>query len=465
MSDIDFPDAPAMNQEFTVGVTTYKWNGIGWAVKDTTASTYVNVSGDTMTGDLTIAKVNPVFTLNKTAGANFIRGQTAGVNRWYINPGNGTAEGGTNAGSDFSLTRFADDGAQIDNPLTILRSSALATFGGDLRINRASPVIYLDKTAGGEADIIGRTGGLARWQVQLGGSVAESGGNVGSDFFISRFSDAGTYLDNPLQILRSSGLASVRADPTAALGIATKQYADKTDHGGVIFDLVNSLTVQLRPYKGGLININGIFYKLTGVINSAAPAALGLLANTVYLVYVYDSGGGALVLEFSGQAYTNFNGVEVKTGDASRTLVGMVYTDGGGQFAAGARVLSWFNRRPKSALMSGGNQSTTSTANVPMTPALPFCTWGDDPVVSFYVCQGLTSGGYASFDIAFDGGAISAAGAGTYVYGPGTLNAPVALTGWTVLNQYSHSVIGRAGATGGGTATANNQAVSITVMG
>jgi len=30
---IDFPNSPTLNQEFTVGVTTWKWDGLKWIIK------------------------------------------------------------------------------------------------------------------------------------------------------------------------------------------------------------------------------------------------------------------------------------------------------------------------------------------------------------------------------------------------------------------------------------------------
>lgn len=48
------------------------------------------------------------------------------------------------------------------------------------------------------------SGGLQRWGVGAT-ATAESGSNAGSDFAISRWSDAGVYQDIPLQIIRSTG--------------------------------------------------------------------------------------------------------------------------------------------------------------------------------------------------------------------------------------------------------------------
>jgi len=53
----DFPPSPALGEEYVSGGVTYFWNGYGWAAKagDPSAS-FVDVAGDTMTGDLKITK-------------------------------------------------------------------------------------------------------------------------------------------------------------------------------------------------------------------------------------------------------------------------------------------------------------------------------------------------------------------------------------------------------------------------
>jgi hypothetical protein len=105
------------------------------------------------------------------------------------------------------------------------------TMTGSLVIDpaSASAQLTLDKSATGGANtsaIVGRVDGLMRWQLQLGNGSTETGGNAGSRFLLSAYDDAGAFLSSPLTGLRETGLLSVVGDPTAALGIATKQYAD-----------------------------------------------------------------------------------------------------------------------------------------------------------------------------------------------------------------------------------------------
>lgn len=78
----------------------------------------------------------------------------------------------------------------------------------------------------------------------------------------------------------------------------------------------------LSPYNGNRIVVNDALYAIpsAGII----LAATGATANTTYYVYVYDN-AGTLTLERSttGHATDSNNGIEIKSGDATRVLVGM----------------------------------------------------------------------------------------------------------------------------------------------
>jgi hypothetical protein len=72
--------------------------------------------------------------------------------------------------------------------------------------------IFLDKAAGQAAVIQGTTAGSPRWNVIYGDSAAETGSNVGSDFYVQRLSDAGAFIDSPIAIKRSTGSMTLSAD-------------------------------------------------------------------------------------------------------------------------------------------------------------------------------------------------------------------------------------------------------------
>jgi len=84
------------------------------------------------------------------------------------------------------------------------------TMTGNLTIaTAANPSLILNKPAGAFTNyILGDTAGNTRWSIQLGNNTTESGSNVGSDFSIDRYSDAGAILGSPLVINRSTGNAT-----------------------------------------------------------------------------------------------------------------------------------------------------------------------------------------------------------------------------------------------------------------
>jgi hypothetical protein len=132
-------------------------------------------------------------------------GTTNGVNRWQITLGNAAAESTGNVGSDFQIARYSDTGTFIDSPLSINRATGAVTIGTSGGVNLA-----LNKgTATSNNNIISQTAGLNRWVLNMATGGGESGGNVGSDFNLSRYSDAGTLIDTPLTISRAMGVVSI----------------------------------------------------------------------------------------------------------------------------------------------------------------------------------------------------------------------------------------------------------------
>lgn len=96
------------------------------------------------------------------------------------------------------------------NTETITHASGLFTSNANLTISKATPVLLLTKPASGTAITIGgTTAGNSRFTMSLGNATAESGSDVGSDFSINRHSDAGTFVDSPIAIVRSSGLITL----------------------------------------------------------------------------------------------------------------------------------------------------------------------------------------------------------------------------------------------------------------
>jgi len=171
---------------------------------------------------------SPNVALDKVAGQNnFLSGTQAGLTRWAFNLGDSAAESGSNVGSDFNLSRFNDAGVSQGAVLTIVRStgawfvpgpinvtgavSAGTLVGNVVQVNSSGganwAVVTLNAATGG-GTLEGRRNGVARWAITIPDATAESGGNVGSDFAILRYDNAGAYLGTPIYIQRSSGVVS-----------------------------------------------------------------------------------------------------------------------------------------------------------------------------------------------------------------------------------------------------------------
>jgi hypothetical protein len=76
----------------------------------------------------TNATASPLDINGPAASNRLVAFLTANSKRWQLNANN-TAEGGSNAGTDFVLSAFDDSGTLLFSPLTITRSTGLITAG------------------------------------------------------------------------------------------------------------------------------------------------------------------------------------------------------------------------------------------------------------------------------------------------------------------------------------------------
>src|ERR1700722_13450728 len=214
------------------GVTT--WNGRSGSVV-MTAADLNSVGGPFMpaSGSVPFAGAiqAPAAILNNPAGTpNTIAGQTGGSLRWQVNLGDGTAETPTAHGSNFAINGNDNPGASPGrNPaLAIHLSSGQATVASALNVNGslfANSFAFftgtitvtmnasnnwpaINGTAAMNRSIVGQTGGLNRWQLALDNAAAESGSNVGSDFYLTKYNDAGAANGYVYFASRSTGVVT-----------------------------------------------------------------------------------------------------------------------------------------------------------------------------------------------------------------------------------------------------------------
>jgi hypothetical protein len=178
---------------------------------------------------------------------------------------------------------------------------------------------------------------------------------------------------------------------SGALGLSFGQgYLSAPVNGGT--------TVTFSPFNGNYVKIAGVDYPIPSAGVSAVAtncyingsSGQTLVANTKYYVYIFNN-AGTLTLDFSTTGHVTDSsagnvGVEIESGNNSRSLIGMVYPQSGPVFNNGGAnllVLSWFNRRSLSGINAfGANQTTTSTAFVELSSTIrvQFLTWAGEDV-------------------------------------------------------------------------------------
>lgn len=180
----------------------------------TTADPAIIIRGNTVGGGSSGSAGISFYKVGTGNAAIYGLGGTAAAPaaRWGMKLGNATAESGSNAGSDFVIDRFSDTGTFIGTQLTILRKNGYLLLGlGTVRPAAATNAdgdvaIEMNKAiVAANCRLTSTLNGVLRWSMDLGNGASETGGNQGSNFVLTRFSDAGTTLDQILQISRANG--------------------------------------------------------------------------------------------------------------------------------------------------------------------------------------------------------------------------------------------------------------------
>lgn len=148
---------------------------------------------------------------------------------------------------------------------------------------------------------------------------------------------------------------------------------------------VSTTSLSFKPYNGDTLKINGTVVQIPsgGIAGLGNPtsvflngvAAQTLAINTTYLIYAFNN-SGTITADFSTTAHATSStagniGTEIKSGDDTRTLIGMVRTGGTVIYAADIQTASWFNPVEKIAWI------TQSSGVAYTTTAQGFVTWAN----------------------------------------------------------------------------------------
>lgn len=156
---------------------------------------YLPLAGGAMTGNLTIDSASSAQTiLDKGASGDNsnVVGKTAGVTRWLMALGNGTAESGSDAGSNFGLVAYDDAGSVIGTVFFVTRATGIVKIPYGARItprvtsitSSATPTINTDNCDA--VDITALATGITSMTTNLSGTPENF------DVLIFRIKDDGT---------------------------------------------------------------------------------------------------------------------------------------------------------------------------------------------------------------------------------------------------------------------------------
>ena len=230
---------------------------------------------------------------------------------------------------------------------------------------------------------------------------------------------------------------------------------------------VNSTTqIAFVPKNGDKVQIAGTVFSIpSGGVTAAntgvfvnGTSGQNLAASTAYLVCVFNN-SGTLALDFittlthAADTTAGNVGVEIKSGDNSRTVVGMILTNGSSQFQdnTGFRgCASWFNGMFKAfSLGSLSNVTTSSTTPaVVSSSTMSVITLSGRSTFAEYNGDIDQSGSSSVIDVSVDNGSVIFGGQPTSF--SNTANLPVRVGGWAILSEGAHVIGGRAWNGGGG---------------
>lgn len=170
-----------------------------------------------------------------------------------------------------------------------LSSGDVTTALGFTPLNAAGDTIAtalkINASAGTERDLAFTTTGSNRWLVTAT-NAAESGANVGSDFSIGRFSDAGSFIDSPISIVRSTGTVTFaqgvgfvgKATLSAGADIATPLATPTTTEAGYMGLPQNSQSGNYGPVIGD--RGKGIFFTANATCTIPANGSVAFPVGT-----------------------------------------------------------------------------------------------------------------------------------------------------------------------------------------
>lgn len=268
---------------------------------------------------------------------------------------------------------------------------------------------------------------MQEWMKQLHGALLNSGlGDPSYQFAAAEIDPAAL----PSPTLTTIGRAQATANQahTRLDSLSSEVEAIAFGHGGVELYRISASELGIRPKGNGRLIVDGKSYPTVAktMQDTAFPN------DTIAFVYAYPKGDSYDYEASTTQHTTHTNGVEIKEGDPTRTLIGAVYRQAGNlrDEEAFRGIANWFNQEPKlarGAIHAGSTPSTTTVGVTTVAYAIVWKnrlfksaysgTWYVDTANATVAINALINGGLAGLDGSTEPNATHYA---TNVWGNGT---------------------------------------------
>lgn len=350
---------------------------------------------------------------------------------------------GPNPGSFFTA------GVPGSVPATIVDADLMNAVQEEIAETIEGAGITLDKTKVNQLllavqALAGAAGAHGQCQLRLSGSNLKLSQSAGNRLIVNGLQQQ---VPQGGVFVTPTGLTPATTYFIYAANFATSVTGAANNGSGLVRLAVTSTTGLVTNNTATIVGVLG-----TTEANGTFPITvidathIDLQGSTFAHTYVSGGAVSGLILEASTTGHsTASNGVETKSGDVTRTLVGMALCVTGPAWSTVVtQVLSWFSRRGITAAVPfTSNATTTSTSFVELSTSFrnTFLTWADEEVFTdvdgTVSITGATNPFAANTSIAYDGTTadetFSAGGASTT-----SASAPVACMSRKTLAEGLH---------------------------
>lgn len=237
-------------------------------------------------------------------------------NRWDVIPT-------ISSGGVMDIGRYIDFHASDGDTGDYMNRIDGGLGAGTIRFGDGSitSILQMNGAAGTNRSIQFLTNGAGRWDV-LANTGAESTGNLGSDFAITRRSDAGTGVDSPISISRATG------------GVTIGGVSSTSAH--ILRNTNDTQNVQVAQFRGGRATPTAndtVYWSIYG--NDSGLTLTEYYRHMVQLADVTDGSEDANLIEWLMVAGTLRQNI-VHTSTAFRPATDGLWTLGATSFGVGA---------------------------------------------------------------------------------------------------------------------------------